>query len=37
MYKLLDEKGNLYEEFQYQTEAEYEKMVVTNVDTIFGI
>lgn len=36
MYKILDEKGALYNEYQYANEAEYEKMVVANSDSIFG-
>ena len=37
MYKILDEKGTLYSEYQYTNEAEYEKMVVSNAEAIFGI
>ncbi|MBP2655837.1 MAG: hypothetical protein H6Q73_3406 [Firmicutes bacterium] len=36
MYKILDEKGIIYNEYQYASEAEYEKMVVSNADIIFG-
>ena len=36
MYKILDEKGTLYSEYQYTNEAEYEKMVVSNAEVIFG-
>ena len=36
MYKILDEKGVLYSEYQYTNEAEYEKMVVSNAEVIFG-
>lgn len=36
MYKIIAEKGILYEEYQYLDEAEYEKIVVANADTIFG-
>lgn len=37
MYKIIDEKGTLYSEYQYTNEAEYEKMVVSNAEAIFGI
>ena len=36
MYKLVDNEGVLYNEFQYEDEAEYEKMIVANAETIFG-
>lgn len=36
MYKILDEKGVIYSEYQYADETEYEKMVVANSDLIFG-
>lgn len=36
MYKIVDENGVLYSEYKYSDEAEYEKMVVANSDTIFG-
>lgn len=36
MYKLVDGTGELYGEYQYQNEAEYEKMIVTNSELIFG-
>lgn len=36
MYKILDEKGVIYSEYQYIDEAEYEKIVVANSETIFG-
>jgi len=36
MYKLADEEGNLYSEFQYEDETEYEKMIVVNAEMIFG-
>lgn len=36
MYKLIDEKGLLYQEYQYIDETEYEKMIVANAETIFG-
>lgn len=36
MYKILDEEGNVFSEYQYADENEYEKMVVANSDLIFG-
>lgn len=36
MYRILDEKGVLYSEYQYENEAEYEKMIVANSEVIFG-
>lgn len=36
MYKILDEKGVLFDEYQYKNEAEYEKMIVANAGIIFG-
>ena len=36
MYKLVDGTGELYDEYEYQNEAEYEKMIVTNSELIFG-
>jgi len=36
MYKILDEKGVMYSEYEYADEAEYEKMVIANSNTIFG-
>jgi hypothetical protein len=36
MYKILDGKGLLYQEYQYADEAEYEKMIIDNAETIFG-
>lgn len=36
MYKIVDEDGNLYSEYQYENEAEYEKMIVANAELIFG-
>jgi hypothetical protein len=36
MYKIIDENKSNYKLYQYQNEAEYEKMVVTHADEIFG-
>lgn len=36
MYKIIDENGVLFSEYQYAYEAEYEKMVVVNSELIFG-
>jgi hypothetical protein len=36
VYKIVDEDGNLYSEYQYENEAEYEKMIVANAELIFG-
>ena len=36
MYKILDENGVVFSEYQYTNEAEYEKMVVANSEIIFG-
>ncbi len=36
-YKIIDENGNTYDLFSYTQEAAFEKMVVENVDAIFGI
>ena len=36
MYKIIDEKGISYNEYHYIDEAEYEKMIVANAETIFG-
>jgi len=36
MYKIIGEKGELYNEYQYTNEAEYEKMIVENANVIFG-
>lgn len=36
MYKIIDSKGILFIEYQYADEAEYEKMIVSNAETIFG-
>lgn len=36
MYKIIDQNGILYSEYQYTDETEYEKMVISNSDLIFG-
>ena len=36
MYRIIDNNGTLYNEYQYADEAEYEKMIVANAETIFG-
>lgn len=36
MYKIIDEAGNAYSVYSYTLESEFEKMVVANVDSIFG-
>jgi hypothetical protein len=36
MYKIIDDMGILFTEYQYADEAEYEKMVVSNSELIFG-
>jgi hypothetical protein len=36
MFKILDDKGVLYSEYEYSTEEEYEKMIVSNAENIFG-
>ena len=36
MYKIIDETGNCYSQYTYTLESEFEKMVVANVDSIFG-
>jgi hypothetical protein len=36
MYKILSENGELFSEYEYNSEAEYERMIVDNADTIFG-
>lgn len=36
MYKIIGAKGELYNEYHYANEAEYEKMIVENADIIFG-
>lgn len=36
MYRIIDEKGVLYSEYEYENEAEYEKMISANSEVIFG-
>ena len=36
MYRIIDESGNCYSQYKYTLESEFEKMVVSNVDAIFG-
>jgi hypothetical protein len=36
VYKIINEQGLLFEEYEYADEAEYEKMIVSKADTIFG-
>ena len=36
MYKIIDESGNVYEQAGYNLEADFEKMVVSHADAIFG-
>lgn len=36
MYKIVDKNGTLYSEYQYENEAEYERLIVSNAETIFG-
>lgn len=36
MHKIIDEKGRIYKLYSYPLESEFEKMVVENVDAIFG-
>ncbi len=36
MYRIIDEVGNNYFQYTYTLESEFEKMVVANVDSIFG-
>ncbi|QNM05349.1 hypothetical protein [Qiania dongpingensis] len=36
MYKIIDESGNLYCQYKYEKEAEFERMVVSNAEAIFG-
>lgn len=36
MYKIIDEFGNIYTQFTYSKEADFEKMIVENSDKIFG-
>lgn len=36
MYKIIGEKDEFYNEYEYENEAEYEKMIVKNEGAIFG-
>ena len=36
MHKIIDEQGNTYNLYSYSLESEFERMVVENVDAIFG-
>ena len=36
MYRIIDEAGNSYSQYKYTLESDFEKMVVANVDAIFG-
>ncbi len=36
MYKILDEAGNVYTQYTYAKEADFERMIVANADRIFG-
>lgn len=36
MYKIIGGQGEVYNEYQYADEAEYEKMIVANSEMIFG-
>ena len=36
MFRLVDEAGNVYNQYQYTLESEFEKMIITNVDLVFG-
>lgn len=36
MYRILDEKGQIYAQYKYSKEAEFEDMIVKNADIIFG-
>jgi|LSQX01.2.fsa_nt_gb hypothetical protein len=36
MYRIIDENGVLFKEYQYENEAEYEKMIIANAERIFG-
>lgn len=36
MYRIIDEAGNNYSQYKYTLESDFEKMVVANVDAIFG-
>lgn len=36
MYKIVDKNGTIYSEYQYENEAEYERLIVENAEIIFG-
>lgn len=36
MYKIVDGKGKTYSQYTYTQESEFEKMIVANIDSIFG-
>lgn len=36
MYKIIDESGNVYTQYQYTKEDDFEKMIVENSNSIFG-
>lgn len=36
MYKIINDQGKLFTEYEYADEAEYEKMIVSNAENIFG-
>lgn len=36
MYKLVDSLGEVYQEYQYKNEAEFERIIVASSDLIFG-
>lgn len=36
MYKIIDEMGTVYTQYQYTKETDFERMIVANADTIFG-
>lgn len=36
MYKIINEQGNVYTQYIYTKEADFERMIVSHADTIFG-
>lgn len=36
MYKIVDTNGNIFLEYTYTKEADFEKMIIENADTVFG-
>ena len=36
MYKIIDETGAVYTQHTYAKESEFEKMIVSHAETIFG-